>query len=203
MLPEALAANALIESFLVQQRDLFSVDAKSYCFMHRRQCPVHLEQALKNMTSGSSSACAAGSSCDQQFLENQFLGEAQSTQMYLGMRSSFRKLSRVKILEMLLCAAYQDWSVPKVHLDAVSQSQDICSRPRIGGFLAKQCLEDRFFSENSSAYPVQSKQVDALEATHSVMHIRICPTQLGFPMKRPRMFFQSIEPVGRSGAEPL
>ena len=178
---EAQAANALIESFMAQQRDLFSVDAKSYCFMHRRQCLVHVKQALKNMTSGSSSACAAGSSCDQQFL-----GESISRR---GTVHTYVPWYEKQLQEIAPCENPGDARTDYTPLGK-RRGASGCGLTEPGHLLwtEDRRLEDWFFSENSSAYPVQSKQVDALEATHSVMHIRICPTQLGFPMKRPRMF---------------
>ena len=55
-------------------------------------------------------------------------------------------------------------------------------------FLARQSLEDWYFTENSSAYRVEQKQASDLKKTHEVKYITICPTQLGFPIRRRRMF---------------
>ena len=60
-------------------------------------------------------------------------------------------------------------------------------------FLAQNCMEDWYFSENSSSYPVQRKQVEALASTHTVKHITVCPTQLGLPIRRKRTFSFGID----------
>ena len=198
-LEDAQAANSLIQSFMAQNRDQFSVDAESYCFMHRRKCPVHVKQVLKNMTPASSSARVAGCSSAQQSAES--AGEPSRRR---GSAHSYVPWYEKELQELLPSQNPGDAIVCSVSGLVCTDFTPLGKRKGASGggvtdpchtvwteerlFQGKKCLEDWYFSENSGSYPVLSKQVAALEDSHQVMHIHICPTQLGFPMKRSRMF---------------
>jgi hypothetical protein len=53
-------------------------------------------------------------------------------------------------------------------------------------------MEDIAFTECSDRYPVEVKQGQTLQGSHSVVFIRTCPHMLGFPVTRKRMFSACI-----------
>ena len=57
---------------------------------------------------------------------------------------------------------------------------------------AAQGIEDVYFSECSTRYPVYQKQVHPLASTHHVLHVEVDPTALGHPVSRKRMFSAGI-----------
>ena len=55
-------------------------------------------------------------------------------------------------------------------------------------YLARHHVEDLFFSECSSRYPMQARQQRTFEDTHKVVSIKVSPHSLGHPMRRERNF---------------
>jgi hypothetical protein len=54
--------------------------------------------------------------------------------------------------------------------------------------VARQGLEDVYFSECADRYPAESLQVDKFSETHCVVVLRTCPSQMGFPIRRRRRY---------------
>ena len=56
---------------------------------------------------------------------------------------------------------------------------------------AFDCNEDAFFSENVPQYPVYERLGSLLE-THDILMVRVNPCEMGWPVRRPRVFIAAL-----------
>ena len=195
---EAQAANALVREFVSSQEPLFTSMADAYCHMHRQRCPVFPGWALQRMASTNQASNQSVENRCLNFSPEKKRKQAQrSTPWYEKPASSLGfadseddKASDLVVCNIagLVCTDCTPLGVRKGMCGAgvTEPVHEVWRAER--EFLARQSLEDWYFTENSSAYRVEQKQVSDLKKTHDVKHITICPTQLGFPIRRRRMF---------------
>ena len=197
---EAKQANELVEQFLGQPGEvLFSADGLCYCEMHRQRCPSRLSPALQSMKDGQTGA-AGGES--MHVSSSSALSPPKKKKAYAGGKPWYEK----QFSDFLLDAA-EDAPMPIVCNISGLVCTDYTPLGKQRGlqgsgltepfhavwkaeraYLASLGSEDFFFTENSSAYPVHMKQIQPLQSTHEIQHITICPTDMGFPMRRRRIF---------------
>ena len=201
---EARQANQLVEQFLGQAGEvLFSADGLCYCDMHRQRCPSRLWPVLQSMKDDQTGA-AASSACGMSMHDSSSssLSPPKKKKAYAGGKPWYEK----PLSEFLPGAAEE---VP--HPIVCNISGLVCTDYTLLGkqrglqgcgltepfhavwkaertYLASLGLEDFFFTENSAAYPVHTKQIQPLHATHEIQHITVCPTEMGFPIRRRRVF---------------
>ena len=195
---EAQAANALVREFVSSQEPLFTSMADAYCHMHRQRCPVFPGWALQRMASTNQASNQSVENRCLNFSPEKKRKQAQrSTPWYEKPASSLGfadseddKASDLVVCNIagLVCTDCTPLGVRKGMCGAgvTEPVHEVWRAER--EFLARQSLEDWYFTENSSAYRVEQKQVSDLKKTHDVKHITICPTQLGFLIRRRRMF---------------
>ena len=90
--------------------------------------------------------------------------------------------------------------IPCVHWNGVGRQERFSGRSerphaiwlRHREAAAAQGIEDVYFSECSTRYPVYQKQVHPLASTHHVLHVEVDPAALGHPVSRKRMFSAGI-----------
>ena len=200
----AQAANQLVEQFLQHNKDqLFTADGCSYCEMHRQRCPAfisHVLRSKKQVDQASDSATVAMMSAPSDGTAS-VSPTKMKKQSYAG-KPWYEKalsLSTGSDEEMpvgpivcnvagLVCTDYTPLGKQRGLAGAglTEPVHAVWVAERI--YLAKRELEDWFFTENSSKYPIQTKQVDALRETHEVKYVVACPSKLGYPMRRRRTF---------------
>ena len=197
---EARAANQNVEQFLCSNRGrIFSASQKSYCCQHNQNCPVHALPALRERRVRG----AVQETADDGF------GFAEASGLCFSSPAKRRRQSRQTVTPWWQKHMDEDLSAPEPI--ACSVAGLLCTdftplgqRRGLKGaglteplhavwknerqWLAEQGLEYMYFTENSVHYPVQDKQVDALQSSHDVKYVTVSPCELGYPVRRRRVF---------------
>ena len=199
----AQAANQLVEQFVQRSKgQLFMGDGCSYCEMHRQRCPAFISavlQSKKDSGEASSSASVAGVSAGSdgdgsvsvsptKMKKQSYAGKPwHEGALNLSMGSD-EDMPVVCNISGLVCTDYTPLGKQRglvgagltepVHAVWIAERR----------YLASHDMEDWFFTENSSKYPVEAKQVAALCETHDVKYVHVCPSKLNYPMHRRRTF---------------
>ena len=195
MLPqEAREANRNVANFLEQQRNtLFSLGSRSYCAQHNQMCPLHVLPAFRDLQKKQAKPDLAEKASPARKRRRQCCPWWQQPGSASLSTLCADKEPLVLNISGLVCTDYTPLGKKKGCSGSglTEPTHAVWSAERT--WLAVNSLEDVFFTENSSSYPVTTKQVDPLAATHDVKHVVVCPTELGFPMRRRRVFTVGID----------
>ena len=183
---EAKQANENVELFLEQSWSaMFSPGSKSYCCQHNQCCPVHVLPAFRAQVEGQSNV-----SPPRKVKKNATCPWWQK-KMPLSHEMGLTNPGSEPIVfnvSGLVCTDYTPLGKRRGLQGAGLTEPMHAVWKTERQWLAENGFEDWFFTENSSHYPIQQKQVQALKSTHVVKHVVACPTDLGFPMRRRRCF---------------
>ena len=183
---QARAANKTVADFLHSSGAIFSRECTSY-LLQRRKCPAFVLPGLQNpevfaqegLASVSGARRGAPAAWWEERLTQQPSGQSEDDPLPRPISCN---------ISGLICTDYTFLGKRKGHIGAglTQPCHEVwCSERK---YLACNNLEDWFFTENSSHYPVQTHQVEALAESHGVQHVTFCPSDMGFPMRRRRMF---------------
>ena len=192
---EARAANQNVGQFLCSNRGrIFSASQKSYCCQHNQNCPVHALPALRERRRLTKEAAGCPSEAPTWCSPSPMKRRRQSTivtpwwQKLVAEEDPSDPEPICFSVAGLLCTDFSPLG-KKRGLKGTGVTEPlhaIWKNKR--QWLAEQGLEDMFFTENSAYYPVQEKQVDAMQSLHDVKYVTVSPCELGFPTRRRRMF---------------
>ena len=193
---EAQEANGLVENFLAGKgAGIFSTDGLCYCEMHRQRCPVHVRPVLRSaMGMGAGSQPAAAPETFPSPSKRRRTGAVQrqpwhvKTLSELGPSEGQAQLPLSCSIAGLVCTDYTPLGRRRGHVGAGVTEPVHAVWCHERQHLATHGLEDFFFTENSSAYPVMKKQITPLATTHEIKYVVTCPYDLGFAMRRRRTF---------------
>ncbi|CAE7808729.1 unnamed protein product [Symbiodinium sp. CCMP2592] len=182
---EARAANQNVEQFLSSNRGrIFSASQKSYCCQHNQNCPVHALPALRERRRLAKEAADPLSEAPAVCSPSPVKKRRQSTivtpwwQKHVTEDPSDPEPITCSVAG-LLCTDFSPLG-KKRGLKGTGVTEPlhaIWKNER--QWLAEQGLEDMFFTENSAHYPVQDRQVDAMQSSHDVKFVTVSPCELG------------------------
>jgi hypothetical protein len=177
----AQEANSSILHFLRTFKDSnYKVSSTAPCLQHCVECPVHALHALRQQRK----AATAEASSSSQFRRRYKNTGAPWWTLPLPGCDAGEPLSFG--ISGLVCTDYCALGQQRRGCGLTEPNHHVWEVERT--FTAEADLEDLYFSENSDRYPVEEKQKQPLQETHHVVSVRISPRDLGFPMRRRRLF---------------
>ena len=183
---DAQQANENVELFLDQNRSaLFSPCSKSYCCQHNQSCPVHVLPAFRTQVAGQNNV-----SPPRKAKKNVACPWWQKKLPLCEEMGVTNPKTEPIVFNVsgLVCTDYTPLGKKRGLLGAGLTEPMHAVWKTERQWLAENSLEDWFFTENSSRYPIEQKQIQALKSTHVVKHVTACPSELGYPMRRRRVF---------------
>ena len=182
---EARKANQVIEQFVSRQgASMFPHHATCYCELHRQRCPAFPAAVLEKKAGQIQGASTVqdASSCKSPPRSSTRPGTGTPWHEEVTCFDDNVEKPITCSIAGLVCTDWSPLGQRKGRLGAgltqPAHAVWVAERAQ----LAKAHLEDWYFSENSSLYPVAEKQVEALSSTHEVKYIVTGPEMLGFLM---------------------
>ena len=186
---EAQAANKMVGEFLETNRaTIFRPEVDSYCSMHRQRCPVFTLPALRSPEKIVQASPATSRAKTQPLPWWKKPNPFQRQEADSAHADAVAHEPVICNISGLVCTDYTPLGKRRGLVGAGLTEPMHALWLSERSWLAANALEEWYWTENSSAYPLETKQAQELQNTHHVHHVTVCPTSFGFPMRRKRTF---------------